>query len=285
MLIRRAWNKMKYLYNEKVNYQKLLRHTVNGSFSTNYYGAEYVICSLTTLPQRIDVVHLSIMSILKQTTRPHKVILYLGSELFKNIKLPDNLMKLQNNGLEIKYVKDVMVHTKYFYAFQEYPNSIVITFDDDILYQKTLIEELLKLHEKYKNSVVCSRAHKMKFNCGQLEPYNEWDWNAKTSFPSMYFFATGVGGVLYPTKCFDNRTFKVNDFFELSSKNDDIWLKCMEVLIKLPVVTLNEKTWFLEIKNSQNTSLNSLNVHASQNDIYLDNVFQKYKITEKSFEI
>ena len=51
-------------------------------------------------------------------------------------------------GLEIKYIKDLKSHKKYFYAFKEFYNEIFITFDEDIFYNKNTISSLINTNKK-----------------------------------------------------------------------------------------------------------------------------------------
>ena len=55
-----------------------------------------IIVSLTSFPQRIYEIHYTIFSLLNQTVKPSKVILWLAKEEFPNLEkdLPDTLLKL-----------------------------------------------------------------------------------------------------------------------------------------------------------------------------------------------
>ena len=39
-------------------------------------------------------------------------------------------------------------------AFQDFPNDIVITIDDDLFYKSDLIESHLRWHAKYPNAII-----------------------------------------------------------------------------------------------------------------------------------
>lgn len=240
---------------------------------------EQLVCVATTIPSRINVLHNSIESILRQTIRPHKIVIYLGKNLFEGVVLPDNLINLCQFNVEFRYVEDVRVHTKYFYAFQEFNNSLVMTFDDDIIYRPNLIEELLKAHNEYPNCVVCSRAHKIMWNkSGELLSYNLWKWESVSVVPSYQLVATGVGGVLYKPRNFLDRLYDKKIFLEVSTNNDDLWLKWVELCSKIPVVTLKRNIWYFIIEDSQKEALNTLNVHRNQNDIYCSELVKYFKI-------
>ena len=71
-----------------------------------------VIVSLTTYPGRIDQVWKTISSLLNQTLKPKRVILWLAKEQFPAGKLPESVQRLTTRGLEICYCEDLKSHKK-----------------------------------------------------------------------------------------------------------------------------------------------------------------------------
>ncbi len=108
-----------------------------------------LVVSLTSFPKRICTIHLVIESILRQSLRPNKVLLYLSKEQFGDTvdesNLPKRLLALQKKGLEIIMVDgDLRSYKKFYYAFKDYPDSLVVTVDDDIIYNTDLIRTLFE---------------------------------------------------------------------------------------------------------------------------------------------
>ncbi|MCQ2744694.1 MAG: glycosyltransferase family 8 protein, partial [bacterium] len=68
-----------------------------------------LIVSLTSFPERIDKIDKTINTLLNQTIKPDKLILWLAYEQFPNREndLPENLLKLKNYGLEIMWCEDL----------------------------------------------------------------------------------------------------------------------------------------------------------------------------------
>ena len=119
--------------------------------NTTEHRDKKIIVSLTSYPARINIVPYVIASILKQTMKPDKIILWLGIEKFPDKKLPKIFEKLKRCGVDIEFREDLGPHTKYFYAMKEYPEDLIITFDDDVIYHGYIIESLYKsylLHPK-----------------------------------------------------------------------------------------------------------------------------------------
>jgi hypothetical protein len=61
-----------------------------------------IIVSLTSFPPRIAKIHITINSLLAQTVKADKIVLYLNKDEFKNWKIPEELQKCIDNGLEIR---------------------------------------------------------------------------------------------------------------------------------------------------------------------------------------
>ena len=120
---------------------------------------EIVIASMTSYPARINYVWLAVKSLLLQSYKPDRVVLWLAEEQFPDKELPSNLTDLTKYGLEIKWMHDIYGHKKYFYPVKEQKaNEVVITFDDDIIYSPKCIERLMKKHQAFPNCLVSERA-------------------------------------------------------------------------------------------------------------------------------
>ena len=194
-----------------------------------------VIVSLTTHPTRIKTVWITIASLLSQTYKPAKVLLYLSNEQFSSgfNDLPKNLLRLQKRGLDIVLVdEDLKPHKKYFYSFKDYKDKLVITTDDDIFYPENMIEELVRASEKYPDAVICSRSHRIQLvdsdGNKQFAPYSTWN-NNTTQEPEMLTLAVGCNGILYRPGLFDDELFNLEMIKETSLYTDDLWLKAMEI--------------------------------------------------------
>ena len=229
-----------------------------------------IIVSLTSYPSRLQKLHYVIRSLLHQKMSPYKIILYLGSDT-KDSDIPYSLKKLQKYNFEIKKnYEDLKPHKKYFYAMQEFSNKIIITVDDDLIYDKNLISDLYNSYKKYPNCVSARRVHKMTEKDNKIESYNNLLWEYKNELnPSHSLLATGCGGVLYPAHIFPKETFNKDDIKKYCLNTDDIWLKFMELKNDIKVVFTNSKIIHpLTIRNSQDSGLMHTNTsNENRNDI------------------
>lgn len=246
-----------------------------------------VIVSLTSFPARIEVVYLSIRSILCQTKRPKKIVLWLSNEQFPNGEegLPKSILELRERGLEIEFCEDIKAHKKYFFAFRKYPEYFIATIDDDIIYPTDLLETLWKTHITFPNAVVANRVRYMDMDNNNFNPYRTWRVN-KSPFkaPSKRVFSTGAGGVLYQPRFFQKTFFDVEGIIKTNCRNDDIWLKAGQIANDVPVVFTDYYfKQFIEIPGSQEESLFSTNVFEADNDRQIKEVFDYFKIRESDF--
>ncbi len=196
-----------------------------------------VIISLTSFPQRMYEIHYTLYSLLTQTVKPAKVILWLGEEQFPNREkdIPDKVLKLRANGLTIGWHKNLRSYTKLIPALKQYPNNVIVTADDDIYYETEWLEKLLDNYRENKDCITCHRAHKVKFAKNSLAPYKKWNKTIKKQKPSYLNFLTGVGGVLYPPCSLYKDILDEKTFMELAPQADDVWFWAMAVLNKTKI--------------------------------------------------
>ena len=132
-------NQVSENFEKQIVIQSLINQNLNSQASL-LSDNNNITVSLTTFGKRIDDVYLAIESIAKQTLKPNRVILWLSKDEFFNKKLPITLTNLQKRGLEIKYCKDLKSYNKIIPTIKECPNDLIITIDDDIIYNFDLIE-------------------------------------------------------------------------------------------------------------------------------------------------
>jgi len=250
--------------------------TANGTYIPK------IIVSLTTWPARINTVHIAIKSILEQTYKPDKVLLYLAKSQFPELDsgLPESLKKMRDQGLEIRWCdEDLKSHKKYYYAMRDYPEDIIITVDDDLIYESHMVEKLLKSYKSHPYAVSAMRTHLMKFDgVGNVLPYKEWVMEQRkvVGIPSMRLFATSGAGTLYPPHCMSKELFNKEILAKLCLKADDIWLKIMQVMANTPVVLVTDKCWLKYVPDTQDVALYKSNGGQGQNDVQIQNVLNYY---------
>ena len=233
-----------------------------------------IIVSLTTFPARIDTVWITIMTLLRQSVRPFKIVLWLSTDEFPNMKkgLPSKLLRLEKYGLDIRFCDNLYSHKKYYYSMKEFPNYYIVTVDDDMFYPENLLQKLIETHFKYPNAVVCSYAHRIIVNEeGKIEEYDNWIKGTIERGPAFDLMPVGFGGVLYPPDILSKKVFDKECILINCPKTDDLWLKFMSLKNKKAVVRCDTMPFqFFSIIRTQKSSLLIENVHQKKNDIAIE---------------
>lgn len=242
---------------------------------------EKVIVSLTSFPARIDRAYYAIKSLMLQSCKADKIILWLAESQFPGKKIPDNLQRLTERGLTVRWCDDLRSHKKYFYALQEqHADELVLTYDDDLIYEKDSIEKLIKVHKQYPDCIVCNRAHEIKLDQdGKLLPFNKWSIHSSEGVtePSMYLMPSTGNGCLYPYGCMPEITFNWNTAKENALTADDIWMRFCSLSNKIKVIKTKETIAILcTVWGSQRERLTRINDGGGENQRVVDrlqNVF------------
>ncbi|MGL5902329.1 MAG: hypothetical protein ACRCZO_06530 [Cetobacterium sp.] len=266
--------------------KSILEDNLNNILSYKENEEQQIIVSLTTYNKRIYDVHLTIESLFRQTVMPNKIVLWLAEDEFNLENIPYMLKKLQKKGLEIGFCKDLKSYKKLIPTLKRYPNDIIITTDDDIIYPYDFIENLYKEYLKDNQCIYFYRGHKITFNKNKtINKYDNWIGDYQGEEKTLLTLPTGIGGILYPAKCFDKEILNENQFMKLAPKADDIWFKAMTLKngIKCKKIGLAKEFYkkFINLEDGQDIALSKINVGENQNDIQLKAVFDYYNLWEK----
>ncbi|MEB2786968.1 hypothetical protein [Algoriphagus persicinus] len=237
-----------------------------------------IIVTMTSFPARINRVWLVIETLLRQTQKPDRIILWISKEQFASIdQLPARLTSQKKRGLEIRIVEgDLKSHKKYYYTLKEFPHDIMITIDDDIFYRSTMIEDLYNYFLRFPTNIISQYCKQMTWTKNELTPYNLWLLKEEEVIQSYsLFFGTG-GGTLIPPKSMYKDVLNEELFMALSPTADDVWLNSMCQLNNTMITQTKYYTDNLPILNMKKISLASVNVSKNHNDLQLKAIREYY---------
>lgn len=158
-------------------------------------GEEKIILSMTTYPGRNNIVGWTIKSLLNQSVPVDRFILWLAKEQYPGEEIPQEIQQYMQYGLEVRFCNDLRSHKKYYYSMLEYPDAVVITVDDDVIYPEDTVEKLLRMHKKYPDAVICNQARWIALEGDRLAPYVKWRTRLpeKVEQPSYRILPIGEG--------------------------------------------------------------------------------------------
>lgn len=237
-----------------------------------------IIATLTTYPARINCVHLAIKSIMLQTYKPDRIILWLADSQFPGRKLPEELTALEEYGLEILWMHDLHSNKKFFYpVLNQQKNELVITFDDDIIYSKKTIERLINKHKEFPECMVCERAQAYD----SANPYQPGRWitlsDKGVNSPSYSLNPSPGGGCLIPYGLFWEDVCNEEKINALAHHHDDVWFMfmCVQNGSKIIKTRKFHKT-FSVITDSQIEQIAMDNVQNNSNLQVVENLSKVY---------
>ncbi|MDE6177852.1 MAG: hypothetical protein K2F86_01625 [Duncaniella sp.] len=244
-----------------------------------------VVVSLTTYGRRLRTVHLAIASMMRQSRKADRIVLWLDSRL-EGKPLPAPLRLLEKKGLEICFCRDVRSFTKLVPALERFPEAVIITVDDDQVYDFDLIDRLVCGWLEAPEAVHCARMKKIAVKDGRILPYKKWPIDMSLD-PSPLNLALGVGGVLYPPHCFGPEVTDSELFMRLSPSADDLWFKAQELkygreVRRVPTLSNNGEDYINLPYIAFNEGLAGTNVTGGANDTCMANLAGYFKpLTEQ----
>jgi len=195
--------------------------------------ATQIIVSLTSFPARIKTTHLAINTLLRQTFKPDRIILWLAEEQFinKEADLPKEILDLKDFGLELRWTQDIKSYKKLIPALKEFPQDIIVTADDDIYYEEDWLESIYKKYTEYPDCIVCQRPRRLELVGDKIKVLtSRKSEKLDLSKPDYFNQMLGGAGCLYPPNSLHKDVFDIDKIFRLLPTNDDVYFWAMAVL-------------------------------------------------------
>jgi hypothetical protein len=267
-------NKLKQLFisifNElKVHYQYSKYDSNQSQVSVN------TIISLTSYLPRFKKLSITLKSLIIQKVRAQKICLWVTEEDKEN--LPNDVIALVNDGLvEVHVCENLGPGKKILPALVKYSEFDIVTADDDIYYPFDWFHELVKLRNKHPQCIIAHRVHSVRFSKnGELLEYDDWTKEVEKPGCHPNYFATGVGGVLYPSQCFDSEVLKTQNYLDFCRFQDDIWLFFMAKLSGIEIFKSEFNFDIIQWLSTKKFGLNKFNCHG-ENDTAIKNMESHY---------
>jgi hypothetical protein len=244
------------------------------------------VVSLTSYGRRLQDVCFTIESIMQQTMKPNKIVLWIDPTC-SNEPLPEALIRQQARGLVVVVVEDIRSYKKLIPALKAYPEDAIITIDDDAIYDFDIVERLIKAYQQNPTMIHACRTHVMDFDAsGKLKPYMQWNLCTGDADDPRHRFLTGVGGTLYPRHALDDEVLNQEVFTSICRTADDVWFNAMALkkgtVINKVVTRSASGEDYLSNDDVQDMGLCLINNGAvNMNDVQIQAVYERYGLFDK----
>jgi len=231
---------------------------------------ENIIISLTSYSKRFNTLSRVLESLKKQSLSPDNIVLWIA---YKDIS---KLSKKIKDMVDVRFCKDIKSYKKIIPTLKEYPNSFIVTADDDIVYKNNWLETLVKCWDGNENHIASYRVRRMVFDNNKLLPYKKWTINHELSqYPSPLNLCNTGAGVLYPPNIFHDEVFNEKVFTKLCPTADDIWLYWMARLNNKKIYHIQSNSY--KLKTIPIVKKDALwHINKNKNDEYIQNLIKKY---------
>jgi hypothetical protein len=230
--------------------------------------SKQIVVSLTSYPARIASVWLTIESILRQDFPPDRLVLVLSRDEFPEGRLPKKLLGATRRGLEILWVEgNSRSYKKLLPTRTRFPNSVIVTADDDVIYPPWWLQALVSAHYERPSYILAHRANEIVLGRDARPlPYLQWRHSTRQT-PSHLVFPTGVGGVLYPPASLPSIADNQHLALTLCPTTDDVWFKVMALMAHTPTAVVSDTFQeFHTTRRTQRDALIHVNVEGQGND-------------------
>jgi hypothetical protein len=251
-----------------------------------------VVVSLTSFPAAITFAARAVKSILDGSVKPDRVVLYLAIPQFPDGKIPADIAALAKEYpiFEVRFCEqDIKSYKKLIPALKDFANDIIVTVDDDVLYHKNTLRNLLRVHERYPDTIIAHRVKRLKLNT----PYRKWRkyrWYRffmRDLYPKFSNMHTGCGGVLYPPNCLKKEMLDPEIFTQIAPTVDDVWFWAAAVAngTKIAPVPFGYSKP-RGLGKPKDLSLKKLNVKSGKdvNREVLEKIIEKYPVIKRRLE-
>ncbi|MGN0913967.1 MAG: glycosyltransferase family 2 protein [Alphaproteobacteria bacterium] len=267
----------------KIKYRvRLKRKTIIPGVTQRKRKTELII-SLTSFPDRINKIYDCIETLLMQSLKADRVILYLAEEQFpgKEESICKDVLFLKNLGLEIRWCRDLKSYKKLIPALKEFPDAIIVTADDDFYYPENWLENLYLSYLKTPDCICGGNVRKVGFDKEKnVLPTDKWPNWAEENKPSFLNKILSGSGTLFPPHIFNDEIFNEKVFTSLCPYNDDLWFWCMAVICGVKVKKIDggmtEYNYLPDIQEGYSISKVNLVDNYKVFNAELNNLLRKY---------
>lgn len=230
------------------------------------------VISLTSYPERIKSLNIVLKCLINQSVRVQEIRVYIDAGNEEKFGILINRYKPYG----VKFIscdEALRSYTKLIPILKEVYAIPIISVDDDVLYSKTMVEELWNFHEFFPTCAIGHRGVLRPLDSSLETTYKRWPEAKYSGNPTNSVLLTGMAGILYPPNSFHEIVLDSVMFKKLAPTADDLWFNyCLRKRGTKSFLIANKNGDPFSIKGSQSSALWMKNVDELGNDFQLQNI-------------
>lgn len=210
------------------------------SFHLKVKSSEQVICGIATVLERKEALRDTVISILPQV---HKLIVYQNG-------YKEKFGFLNNDKIEVISSLDTGINmgdAGKFYKINNFPNCYYISIDDDLIYPKNFVSNIIRALKKYDNKIIVTHHGRILKKNPKLDHLDYYFdrlsvYRCLGEVPSENFVHFGGTGVMG----FHTNIVKINFNYFQKPNMADIWMGLYARENNIPILVLPHKAGWIQ---------------------------------------
>lgn len=203
---------------------------------------------MTSYPARITNVSKQMNLIFdKQTVKPDEFHIYLAEPEFPNREIPEDLKQIVETDSRVFLhwlPKNTYCHKKHEYFKIANQDDLVFMIDDDVQYESTLFETVLRASKKFPNTIICFHTyHTHKYQNRRIVDEISGNYNFPR-YDTRICTQCMIPACIYPKEALNENLQEIRD--KLVPICDETWLNPFLVHAHVPIYHL-KFNWEKEI--------------------------------------
>lgn len=235
-----------------------------------------VVVSIFSECENFKELQITLYSILNQSLKPDRIVLWLDKDTEDLSLVPYTITQYIKNGLEIKFVKNLASYTKTIYALKDFKDSIIVTAEDNIYYEKDWLKQLYHSYIANPEDIHVHLALNIDMSNSTILPFENWK-TTKIETSSYKNFPIGASGILYPPDCFTGEVFREDIFLKQVINSSDMWFWLMALIHNRKIrIVKNHYSKLLYINYLKYLKIKNEKTYYKKQNIQLANLMKYY---------
>lgn len=235
--------------------------------------AERIVISLTTTPARLARILPVLHSLLEQTCPADRIVLALPARSRRTgaaYPAPPPLPA----GVDILDCEDEGPATKLLPALRAEPDALIVVVDDDVIYPKDFIANLLAAHRQQPHAALGLRGWRLESGVDPRDYDHVFTTAIREAEPVDVLL--GTWGYLIPPHAFDNAIFDFDGYPPEVRWVDDVWVSGHLARRGVPRLVIPGKSFPLETRAAFVFALTDTVNASGRNDAIAVAAFEKW---------